>query len=84
MSLLPLNTTAEVQQWYLMRDEAFVRLADLFTNRFQQLFFRAWSDAHAISQHQQLALARREGPALGQQGAALRRLGQNHGIPPSR
>jgi type VI secretion system protein ImpH len=47
---LPLNITAEVHQWYLMRDEAFVRLADLFTNRFQQLFFRAWSDARGITQ----------------------------------
>lgn len=47
---LPMNTTAEVQQWYLMRDEAFVRLADLFTSRFQQLFFRAWSDARGITQ----------------------------------
>lgn len=47
---LPMNTTAEVQQWYIMRDEAFVRLADLFTNRFQQLFFRAWSDARGITQ----------------------------------
>lgn len=48
---LPLNTTAEVQQWYQFRDEAFVRLADLFTNRFQQLFFRAWSDARGITQY---------------------------------
>jgi type VI secretion system protein ImpH len=47
---LPMNTTAEVQQWYLMRDEAFVRLADLFTSRFQQLFFRAWSDSRGITQ----------------------------------
>ncbi|MDZ4393634.1 type VI secretion system baseplate subunit TssG [Cypionkella sp.] len=50
---LPLNTTAEVQQWYMFRDEAFVRLADLFTNRFQQLFFRAWSDARGITQYDQ-------------------------------
>lgn len=48
---LPLNITAEVQQWYLRRDEAFVRFADLFTNRFQQLFFRAWSDARGITQY---------------------------------
>ena len=47
---LPLNTTAEVQQWYQFKDDAFVRFADLFTNRFQQLFFRAWSDARGISQ----------------------------------
>lgn len=48
---LPMNTTAEVQQWYMFKDEAFVRLADLFTNRFQQLFFRAWSDARGITQY---------------------------------
>lgn len=48
---LPLSTTAEVQQWYMFKDEAFVRLADLFTNRFQQLFFRAWSDSRGITQY---------------------------------
>jgi len=47
---LPLNTTAEVYQWFLGKDESFVRLADLFTSRFQQLFFRAWSDARGITQ----------------------------------
>ena len=47
---LPLNTTSEVYQWYILRDEAFVCLADLFTSRFQQLFFRAWSDARGITQ----------------------------------
>jgi len=47
---LPLNTTAEVYQWFQGRDESFVRLADLFTSRFQQLFFRAWSDARGITQ----------------------------------
>ncbi|MFT4150234.1 MAG: type VI secretion system baseplate subunit TssG [Paracoccaceae bacterium] len=47
---LPLNVTAEVHQWFLKRDEAFVRFADLFTSRFQQLFFRAWSDARRIAQ----------------------------------
>ena len=48
---LPMNTTSEVYQWYMFKDEAFVRLADLFTNRFQQLFFRAWSDARGITQY---------------------------------
>lgn len=47
---LPLNVTAEILQWYNQRDEAFVRFADLFTSRFQQLFFRAWSDARGITQ----------------------------------
>jgi type VI secretion system protein ImpH len=48
---LPLNLTFEVQQWYQFRDDAFVRFADIFTNRFQQLFFRAWSDARGITQY---------------------------------
>lgn len=47
---LPLNTTDEVQQWYKFGDDAFVRFADIFTNRFQQLFFRAWSNARGICQ----------------------------------
>ena len=47
---LPLNTTAEVEQWYRFGDDAFVRLTDIFTNRFQQMFFRAWSDARGICQ----------------------------------
>jgi len=47
---LPLNTTAEAYQWFRGRDESFIRLADLFTSRFQQLFFRAWSDARGITQ----------------------------------
>lgn len=47
---LPLNITAEVYQWFIARDEAFVRFTDIFTNRFQQLFFRAWSDARGITQ----------------------------------
>jgi len=47
---LPLATTVEVYQWHLRRDDAFVRFADLFAGRFQQLFFRVWSDARAITQ----------------------------------
>jgi type VI secretion system protein ImpH len=47
---LPLNLTGEVHQWFQGRDESFVRLADMFTGRFQQLFFRAWSDARGITQ----------------------------------
>ena len=34
-----------------MRDDSFPRFLDLFNNRFQQLFFRAWSDARPIGQH---------------------------------
>lgn len=48
---LPLNISEEVVQWYNRRDDAFVRFADIFTNRFQQLFFRAWSDARGVTQY---------------------------------
>jgi type VI secretion system protein ImpH len=45
---LPLNNTIEVMEW---RDPAFPRFVDIFGNRFQQLFFRAWADARPIAQH---------------------------------
>lgn len=48
---LPLNTTEEVQRWQNEGQSGFVRFADIFSARFLQLFYRAWSDAHAISQH---------------------------------
>ncbi|WP_373634951.1 type VI secretion system baseplate subunit TssG [Yoonia sp. SS1-5] len=47
---LPLNTTEEVLRWAKSGDLAFVKFTDLFATRFQQLFFRAWSDARAITQ----------------------------------
>lgn len=47
---LPLNTTEEVLRWAQSGDLAFVRFTDIFATRFQQLFFRAWSDARAITQ----------------------------------
>lgn len=47
---LPLNTTEEVLRWAQSGDLAFVRFTDLFATRFQQLFFRAWSDARAVTQ----------------------------------
>lgn len=47
---LPLNTTEEVARWVDSGDESFVKFTDIFTARFLQLFFRAWSDSHAISQ----------------------------------
>lgn len=47
---LPLNWTEEIAKWFRQGDEAFVHFADIFTARFQELFFRAWSDAHAITQ----------------------------------
>lgn len=48
---LPLATTDESLSWLLMRDDAFPRFLDLLNNRFLQLFFRAWSDARPIGQH---------------------------------
>ena len=48
---LPLATTEETFGWHLMRDDAFPRFLDLFNHRFLQLFFRAWSDARPIGQH---------------------------------
>lgn len=48
---LPLTTTDESLSWLLMRDDSFARFLDLFNNRFLQLFFRAWSDARPIGQH---------------------------------
>ena len=48
---LPLATTEEVHSWNLMRDDAFPRFLDIFNHRFLQLFFRAWSDARPIGQH---------------------------------
>lgn len=48
---LPLNLTEEVLRWQEEGEEGFVRFADILSSRFYQLFFRSWSDAHAISQH---------------------------------
>jgi type VI secretion system protein ImpH len=47
---LPLTWTEEVRQWFNAGDEAFTAFTDIFTARFQELFFRAWSDAHPITQ----------------------------------
>lgn len=76
---LPLNTTAEVEQWYRFGDDAFVRLADIFTNRFQQMFFRAWSDARGICQFDHPTDDRFQiyvGAAIGGASAALRNRGK--------
>ncbi len=48
---LPLNTTMEVMGWVNRRDPSFVAFTDLFANRFLQLFFRVWSDAHAVASY---------------------------------
>ncbi|MFV0299827.1 MAG: type VI secretion system baseplate subunit TssG [Paracoccus sp. (in: a-proteobacteria)] len=47
---LPLNTTEEVARWLEAGDDSFVAFTDILATRFLQLFFRAWSDSHAISQ----------------------------------
>ena len=47
----PLNWTEEIRQWYDAGDESFVQFIDIFAARFQELFFRAWSDARPISQY---------------------------------
>ncbi len=47
---LPLHTTYEAVHWLNMRDPAFSRFLDIFNNRFQQLFFRAWANARPAVQ----------------------------------
>lgn len=47
---LPLDITEEVYRWTRTGDMAFVRFTDIFATRFQQLFYRAWADARAITQ----------------------------------
>jgi len=46
----PLNWTEEVRHWFDAGDESYVHFVDIFAARFQELFFRAWSDARAITQ----------------------------------
>jgi type VI secretion system protein ImpH len=47
---LPLHTTYEAVHWQNMRDPAFARFLDIFNNRFQQLFFRAWANSRPVVQ----------------------------------
>lgn len=47
---LPLALTEEAQTYQLRGDDAFPRFADLFNNRFLQLFYRAWADVRPIAQ----------------------------------
>ena len=47
---LPLHTSYEATHWANMRDPAFARFLDIFNNRFQQLFFRAWANARPAVQ----------------------------------
>jgi type VI secretion system protein ImpH len=55
---LPLATTQETYQWWLVRDDAFPRFLDIFNHRYIQLFFRAWADARPIAQHDRPKLDR--------------------------
>jgi type VI secretion system protein ImpH len=50
---LPLTTTVEAYHWVLgaRPDLSFPSFTDIFTNRFLQLFFRAWADARPIASH---------------------------------
>jgi type VI secretion system protein ImpH len=48
---LPLTTTEEAYGWLRDRDDAFPRFVDIFQRRFLELFFRAWADAHPVSQN---------------------------------
>ena len=47
---LPTSTTVQALRWAQDGDRSFVDFADVLTVRFLQLFFRAWSDAQAITQ----------------------------------
>lgn len=75
---LPLTTTGEACQWLLKRDEAFVRFADLFAGRFQQLFYRVWANARGITQfdHPDDGFRTWVGAPLGLASPALRDLGR--------
>ena len=48
---LPLNWTEEIHRWFQSGDDSFVAFTDIFAARFQELFFRAWSDTKAITQY---------------------------------
>lgn len=48
---LPHAITREVDRWVRNGDSSFVRFADIFVTRFQQLFYRSWSDARPITQY---------------------------------
>jgi type VI secretion system protein ImpH len=49
---LPLTTTLQAYLWQREDgDDALARFVDLFQRRFLSLFFRAWADAHPITQH---------------------------------
>lgn len=47
---LPNSITREAAHWKNNGDSSFVEFTDMLTARFQQLFYRSWSDARAITQ----------------------------------
>jgi type VI secretion system protein ImpH len=55
---LPLTTTVEAYGWSQQHDPSFARFTDLFANRFQQFFYRAWADARPIAQYERPAADR--------------------------
>lgn len=48
---LPISQTSETYHWMLRGDDAFVKFTNLFSNRFLQLFFRAWANSRPLVQH---------------------------------
>ncbi|MBP0615933.1 type VI secretion system baseplate subunit TssG [Jiella mangrovi] len=48
---LPLSTTLEAIAWRDAQDPSFLRFSEIVSNRFLQLFFRAFADARAITQN---------------------------------
>lgn len=48
---LPSSLTREAERWAKSGDRSFVRFTDIFVVRFQQLFYRSWSDARPITQY---------------------------------
>lgn len=55
---LPLTTTVEAYTWMQQHDPSFARFTDIFGNRFQQFFYRAWADARPIAQYERPAADR--------------------------
>jgi type VI secretion system protein ImpH len=49
---LPLHVTEMASEWLRGRDPSFARFVDIFSTRFQQLFFRAWADARPVAQNE--------------------------------
>lgn len=49
---LPLHITEMAWEWVRGRDPSFARFVDIFSTRFQQLFFRVWADSRPIAQNE--------------------------------